>query len=72
MKFEMEFGWTGNEKITIETYDFDKIKIIQAFVEYQEQNGWLDDSEDDYDSEIFEEEDTEDEEVVLAGLDDNA
>jgi major membrane immunogen (membrane-anchored lipoprotein) len=72
MKFEMEFGWTGNEKITIETYDFDKIKIIQAFVEYQEQNGWLDDSEDDYDSEIFEEEDTEDEELVLAGLDDNA
>jgi len=72
MKFEMEFGWTGNEKITIETYDFDKIKIIQAFVEYQEQNGWIDDSEDDYDSEIFEEEDTEDEELVLAGLDDNA
>ena len=72
MKFEMEFGWTGHEKITVETYDFDKIKIIQAFIEYQEQNGWLDDSEDDYDSEIFEEEDTEDEEVVLAGLDDNA
>jgi len=72
MKFEMEFGWTGHEKITVETYDFDKIKIIQAFIEYQEENGWLDDSEDDYDSEISEEEDTEDEEVVLAGLDDNA
>jgi len=72
MKFEMEFGWTGHEKITVETYDFDKIKIIQAFIEYQEENGWIDDSEDDYDSEISEEEDTEDEEVVLAGLDDNA
>jgi len=72
MKFEMEFGWTFDEKITVETDDFNKIKIIQAFIEYQEENGWVDDSEDDYDSEISEEEDTEDEEVVLAGLDDNA
>ena len=71
MKFEMEFGWTGHEKITVETYDFDKIKIIQAFIEYQEENGWIDDSEDDYDPEISEEKDTEDEELVLAGLDDN-
>jgi len=72
MKFEMEFGWICDEKITVETDDFNKIKIIQAFIEYQEENGWIDDSEDDYDSEISEEEDTEDEEVVLAGLDDNA
>ena len=64
MKFEMEFGWIGDEKITVETHDFDKIKIIQAFIEYQDENGWIDDSEDDYDSEISEEEDTEDEEVV--------
>jgi major membrane immunogen (membrane-anchored lipoprotein) len=64
MKFEMEFGWTFDEKITVETDDFNKIKIIQAFIEYQDENGWIDDSEDDYDSEISEEEDTEDEEVV--------
>jgi len=64
MKFEMEFGWTFDEKITVETDDFNKIKLIQAFIEYQEENGWIDDSEDDYDSEISEEEDTEDEEVV--------
>ena len=32
MKFEMEFGWTGHEKITVETFDFDKIKIIQDFI----------------------------------------
>jgi hypothetical protein len=40
MKFEMEFGWTGSEKITIETHDFDKIQVIQEFIEFQEENGW--------------------------------
>jgi hypothetical protein len=40
MKFEMEFGWTGNEKITVETHDFDKIQVIQEFIEFQEENGW--------------------------------
>jgi hypothetical protein len=40
MKFEMEFGWTGHEKITVETFDFDKIQIIQDFIQFQEQNGW--------------------------------
>ena len=40
MKFEMEFGWTGSEKITVETYDFEKIQIIQAFIQFQEEHGW--------------------------------
>jgi hypothetical protein len=40
MKFEMEFGWVGNEKITVETHDFDKIQVIQEFIEFQEENGW--------------------------------
>jgi len=40
MKFEMPFGWTGNEKITVETFDFEKIQIIQAFIQFQEENGW--------------------------------
>jgi len=71
MKFEMEFGWSGNEKITVETYDFDKIQIIQEFIEFQEENGWAVNYEA-VESDDFEEEDTEDEEVVLAGLDDNA
>jgi hypothetical protein len=65
MKFEMEFGWTGHEKITVETYDFDKIKIIQEFIDEQEINGWIGSDEDDCDVEILEEEDTEDEEVVI-------
>ena len=67
MKFEMEFGWIGNEKVTVETYDFDKIQIIQEFIEFQEENGWAVNYEavelDDFEDEEAEE-DTEDEEVV--------
>jgi hypothetical protein len=40
MKFEMEFGWVGSEKVTIETHDFNKIQVIQEFIEFQEENGW--------------------------------
>ena len=29
MKFEMELGFIENEKITIETWDFEKIQIIK-------------------------------------------
>jgi hypothetical protein len=70
MKFEMEFGWTGSEKIIVETFDFDKIKVIQEFIQFQEENGWeveyeaIDELDDDF-------EDTEEEEVIVAGLDDS-
>jgi hypothetical protein len=68
MKFEMEFGWNIDEKITVETNDFDKIKVIQEFIEFQESFGWAVEYEAvDYD----EEEDTEEEEVIAAGLDDS-
>ncbi len=64
MKFEMEFGWTGNETVTITTFDFDKIAILQEFINYQESTGWVgneyedaDDLEEDFD-------DTEEEETT--------
>jgi len=64
MKFEMEFGWTGNETVTITTFDFDKIAILQEFINYQESTGWVgneyedaDDLEEDFD-------DTEEEEAT--------
>jgi len=63
MKFEMDFGFIGNEKITVETFDFEKIQIIQEFIQFQEENGWeveyeaIDELEDGF------EEDTEEEEV---------
>jgi hypothetical protein len=65
MKFEMEFGWVGSEKVTVETHDFEKIQIIQEFIEFQEEHGWAVDYEA---TEPLDFEDTEEEEVVVAGL----
>jgi len=62
MKFEMEFGWSG-EKIIIESHDFSKIKIIQEFIEYQIETDWVE-YEDADEIEVELEEDTEEEEVA--------
>ena len=69
MKFEMEFGWTGSEKIVVETFDFEKIQIIQDFIQFQEEHGW----EVEYEAidEIDEFEEDAAEEVIAAGLDDS-
>lgn len=64
MKFEMEFGWTGNEKIVVETFDFEKIQVIQEFIQFQEAHGW----EVEYEAIDSDEEDTEEEEMIVAGL----
>ena len=64
MKFEMEFGWIGSEKITVETHDFEKIQVIQEFIEFQEENGWAVEYEDADELEVELEEDTEEEEVA--------
>ena len=65
----MEFGWTGSEKIVVETYDFDKIKVIQEFIQFQEENGW----EVEYEAidELNEDFEETEEEVIVAGLDSN-
>ena len=39
MKFEMNLGFIENEKITVETWDFEKIEIIKDFIEFQEEHG---------------------------------
>ena len=64
MKFEMDIGYIENEKITVETWDFEKIEIIKSFIEFQEENGWAVEYEaiDDLDEDL--EEDTEEEEVA--------
>jgi hypothetical protein len=68
MKFEMEFGWLEDSKLTIETHDFDVISIFQEFVEFQQNYGWgvdyvavenvefedEDDTEEEIDSEVAE------------------
>ena len=65
MKFEMELGFIDNEKITVETWDFEKIEIIKDFIEFQEEHGWA----VDYEAvEPDDEDDTEEEEVIPTGL----
>jgi hypothetical protein len=70
MKFEMDIGYIENEKITIETWDFDKIEIIKNFIDFQEEHGWAVEYEA-IDPLNFEDEDTEEEEIIAAGLDDS-
>ena len=67
MKFEMEFGWIVDEKIAIETHDFDKIQIIQEFIEFQEEHGWAVDYEA-VEPIDFEDEESEEEEMTPLGL----
>jgi hypothetical protein len=70
MKFEMEFGWIGSEKVTVETHDFEKIQVIQEFIQFQEENGWAveyeatDELEDEFEEDAAEE-------IIAAGLDDS-
>jgi hypothetical protein len=60
-KMEIDIStWGADEKITIESNDFDKIQIIQEFLEFQMENGWavdyvavIEDEEDDSDDEAL-------------------
>ena len=63
MKFEMEFGYFGNNKISIETHDFEMIEIFQKFVEFQENYGWAVEYIAVPDDEEFEDEDDTEEEL---------
>ena len=56
MKFEMEFGYFGSNKLSIETNDFDMIQIFQEFVQFQESYGWADEYVAMPDDEEFEDE----------------
>jgi len=40
-KIEIEMGWLGDSKLTIETNDFAIIEVIKEFVEFQESEGWI-------------------------------
>jgi len=52
-----DWSWDEEQKLTIETGDFDKAQIIQEFVEFQKEHGWA----ADYDLVEYEEEEEEDE-----------
>jgi phage FluMu gp28-like protein len=68
-KIEIDISaWGGDEKVTIETSDFDKIELIREFIEFQQENGWAADYEqvaDDEEEEDFGDED-EDEAVTVS------
>jgi hypothetical protein len=63
MKFEMEFGYFGNNKIAIETSDFDMIQIFQEFIQFQENYGWAVEYVAVEDDESFDDEDDTEEEL---------
>ena len=63
-KLVIDLCWIEDEKVTVESHDFEKITIIQEFIAFQEENGWA----VDYEAVDPDDEDTEEEEVV-AGLD---
>jgi len=63
MKFEMEFGYFGNNKLSIETHDFEMIEIFQQFVQFQENYGWAVEYVAAPNDEEFEDEDETEEEL---------
>lgn len=67
-KMEIDIStWGADEKITIESNDFDKIQIIQEFIEFQMDNGWA----VDYVAVIEDDEDDSDEEALAIAADAN-
>ena len=44
-KLVIELSWVEDEKVTVESHDFEKITIIQEFIAFQEENGWAVDYE---------------------------
>ena len=66
-KVEIDIGdwsWNEDQKVTIETDDFEKAQIIQEFIEFQKDHGWAADYElVEYDDEEELEEELEEEET---------
>ena len=66
-KIEIDISaWGGDEKVTIETSDFDKIELIREFIEFQQENGWAADYEQVAEDDEEEEEEDEDEAVTVS------
>jgi hypothetical protein len=65
-KVEIDIScWGGDEKVVIETNDFDKVQILQEFIDLQMGNGWAVDYaviEEDEDEDEEDEEETEEDE----------
>jgi hypothetical protein len=57
--------WSSDEFVTIETNDFDKVQILQEFIELQKEYGWA----VDYDVVVAEDEEVNDLEEELVDED---
>ena len=40
-----DWSWDDDQKVTVETIDFEKAQIIQEFIEFQKDHGWAADYE---------------------------
>jgi hypothetical protein len=63
-KLVIDLCWIDDEKITVESHDFEKITIIQEFIAFQEENGWA----VEYEAIDCDEEETEEEEIPAFAL----
>ena len=64
VKIDISDWSVQSEFVNIETNDFDKVQIIQEFIEFQQANGWAADYEQivDFDFDDMEEDEEDDEE----------
>ena len=64
-----DWSWDEEQKLTIETSDFDKVQIIQEFIAFQQEHGWAADYDlvEDYDEKVEDEEDEEEEAEYAVG-----
>jgi hypothetical protein len=59
-KLTIELDWASDETLTINSHDFEKLQIIQEFIEFQQEHGWA----VDYEAVDNSENETEEEETV--------
>ena len=69
LKIDISTWGAENETVAIETNDFDKVQIIQEFIEFQKEYGWCADYElivgdDDEDADAEEVDEVEDDEPM--------
>jgi len=64
-KLTIELDWASDETLTINSHDFEKLQIIQEFIEFQQEHGWA----VDYEAVDNSEDDTEEEEIPPFAID---
>jgi hypothetical protein len=71
-----DWSWDEDQKLTIETSDFDKVQIIQEFIAFQQEHGWAADydlvedyeEEEEVEDEVEEEEEDEEAEYAVGDI----